>query len=145
MSNGHLEYLVRVDPERVESLQEAMRQAGIEFSKMGDLVHIENIPKEPASLVFHWGWDETVDQLNEALEDALMEPLVRKNHEWTPLDARTLMEIAARNFDWFDGTNSPPALAASEAEWAETVRQDPGLFETQEAGAGPKDNITEER
>ena len=145
MSNGHLEYLVRVDPERVEPLQKAMRQAGIEFSKMGDLVHIENIPKEPASLVFHWEWDETVNRLNEALEDALMEPLVRRNHEWTPLDARTLREIAARNFDWFDGTNSPPALAASEAEWAETVRQHPGLFETQEAGAGPKDNITEER
>ena len=128
MSERHLEYLMRVDPDRVKVMEDAMETALIPFDSLNSMVHIENIEKEPASLVFHWDGRETVERLNEALEEAGVRPRFRTDVEWEPTGARRVMEIGAEHFDWIDGTASRPTLTASPEEWARTAEGSPGLF-----------------
>ena len=130
MNNRSITYILEIPQEKLNEATRALQGIAGHFQPGDNIVLIENIEKEPTSLIFHGNdlW-EIITNINETLAEEEIKPFLQDPRDnWTPGETQDVLQLARDNFSWPDGTSGPPNWKGTQEDWDAAVTQNPRLF-----------------
>ena len=120
-------YLVKVHPEDIEILTEAMAEAGLQFHPIWDM--LEMGPPDEGDIYLTGGAaEELAKNINSFLKTRKWSPRIRSGAgSWPPIKVHLLLRFGAENFACEGDTLT--TFASTEEEWQHLAAAWPHIFE----------------